>query len=91
MSRDVTQELRRVFQRVSNASISVGYAGAFGGAEYLDGVYTGAMTEEHQIRFTYMQAITPTWQGLISFNHDVAVRGQYKQDFGVLLRIAKFF
>jgi hypothetical protein len=33
----------------------------FGGSQKLDGVLTGEKTDEHQIRLTYMQSITPTW------------------------------
>jgi len=91
LSRDITPEFRSVFPNALNTSLSVGYAGSFGGALKLDGASTGVKTDEHQIRLTYMQFITPTWQGLISFNHDIAARGQFKQDFGVLLRIAKIF
>ena len=91
LSRDITPEIQRIFPSASNASISVGYAGVFGGAQKLDGVPTGVKTNEHQIRFTYMQFITPSVQGLLSFNHDIAAQGQLKQDFGLLARIAIIF
>jgi hypothetical protein len=91
LSRDITRRSSGFFPNALSASISVGYAGTFGGALKLDGVSTGLKTDEHQIRFTYMEFITPTWQGLLSFNHDVEVRGQFKQDFGLLFRIAKIF
>jgi len=54
-------------------------------------VYTGSQTQENQIRFTYEQFITPTWQALISFNHDISVSGQFKQDFGLVFRLTKVF
>ncbi|WP_158628722.1 transporter [Dyella choica] len=91
LSRDITPEMQRIFPGALNTSISVGYAGAFGGSQRLDGVSTGGKTHEHQIRFTYMQSISPTWQGAISLSHDVEARGQFKQNFGVLVRIAKSF
>jgi hypothetical protein len=91
LSRDVTPEIQQVFPSASNASISVGYAGTFGGALKLGGVSTGLKTDEHQIRLTYMQFITPTLQGLLSFNHDIAANGQFKQNFGLLTRIAIIF
>jgi hypothetical protein len=69
----------------------VGYAGLFGGAQTLDGVSMGTQTHEDQLRLTYSQFITPEWQGLLSVNHDIAVSGQFKQDFGLLFRIAKLF
>jgi hypothetical protein len=46
------------------ASLSIGYAGTFGGVQKLDGVPTGAKTDEQQIRLSYSQFITPTWQGV---------------------------
>jgi hypothetical protein len=71
------------------SSLSVGYAGTFGGAVKLDGVLNGSKTEEHQIRFSYSQFVVPTWQVLLSLGRDVSAMGQFKQDFGLLLRIAK--
>jgi len=91
LSRDITPEIQRIFPSASNASISVGYAGSFGGDQKLDGVSTGLKTDEHQIRLTYMQFIMPTLQGLLSFNHDIAANGQFKQNFGLLARIAIIF
>lgn len=87
----MTPEIQRVFPSALNASISVGYAGTFGGALKLDGVSTGLKTDEHQIRLTYMQFITPAVQGLLSINHDIAANGQLKQDFGLLARVAIIF
>jgi len=91
LSRDITPEIQRAFPNTSNAFISVGYAGTFGGDLTLDGVSTGLKTEEHQIRLTYMQFITPTVQGLLSLNHDMAANGQFRQDFGLLARVAIIF
>ena len=91
LSRDITPEIQRIFPEALGTSISIGYAGTFGGSQRLDGVRTGGKTHEHQIRFTYMQSISPTWQGTISFSHDVEARGQFKQNYGVLVRIAKAF
>jgi hypothetical protein len=87
LSYDVTSVVRSKLP----AAISVGYAGTFGGAQKLDGVSNGAETHEQQIRFTYSQFITPTCQFLISVNHDVYVAGQFKQDFGLLVRVTKTF
>ena len=50
---------------------------------------SGSKTEEHQIRFNYSQFVVPTWQVLLSVSRDVSATGQFKQDFGLLLRIAK--
>ena len=55
----------------------------------LDGVPTGSKTEEHQIRFSYSRFVVPTWQVLLSASRDVSATAQFKQDCGLLLRIAK--
>jgi hypothetical protein len=46
---------------------------------------------EHQIRLTYAQMFAPTWHGLISLNHDTGVSGEFKQAFGIVLRVTKVF
>ncbi len=81
--------LTYVTQTAARSSLSIGYAGTFGGTVKLDGVPTGSKTEEHQIRFSYSQFVVPTWQVLLSLSRDVSATGQFKQDFGMLLRIAK--
>ena len=40
-------------------------------------------------QFSYSQFVVPTWQVLLSVSHDVSATGQFKQDFGPLLWIAK--
>ena len=91
LSYDLTDVVRRVLPGASNASISTGYAGIFGGAQNVAGIRNGSKTREDQLRLTYMMFLTPTWQGLLSVSHDVAVTGQFEQNFGLTLRIAKLF
>jgi hypothetical protein len=91
LSYDMTSALRRAMPAAIQASLSIGYAGTFGGVQKLDGVRTGAKTDEQQIRLSYLQFITPTWQGVLSVSHDVTATGQFKQNFGVLFRVAKLF
>jgi hypothetical protein len=91
LSYDVTSTLRRVMPAAVQASLSVGYAGTFGGVQKLEGVPTGARTDEQQIRLSYSQFITPTWQGVLSVSHDVTASGQFKRNFGLLFRVAKLF
>jgi hypothetical protein len=86
---DVTSAVRRAMPTAVRSSLSIGYAGTFGGAVKLDGVPTGSKTEERQIRLSYSQFVVPTWQVLLSASRDVSATGQFKQDFGLLLRIAK--
>jgi hypothetical protein len=73
------------------ALISSGYAGTFGGVQRLDGIPTGVKTDQQQIRLSYSQFITPTWPGVLSVSHDVTASGQLKQNFGLLLRLARLF
>ena len=73
------------------SAISVGYAGTYGGKQQLDGVETGAETGEQQLRVSYAQFVTPSLQALLSLSRDVSVRGQFKQDFGLLARMAAVF
>jgi hypothetical protein len=87
----LSYEIRSVLRIQLPTNISVGYAGTLGGIQKLDGTSTGQKTGEEQIRFTYSQFVTPTWQFLISITHDVSVSGQFKQDFGLVLRVTKLF
>ena len=92
LSYDVTSLLQHsILPSAQGASLSLGYAGLYGGAQSLDGVRTGAAAGRQQIRMTYSQFITPSMQGLISVSHDVSATGQFQQNFGVLLRVAKLF
>lgn len=91
LSYDVTDVLRRSLPNASNASISIGYAGLFGGEQKIAGRSNGAKTREDQLRLTYMMFLSPTWQGLVSVSHDIDASGQFKQNFGLMLRIASLF
>ena len=91
LSYDVSSTVQKVMPGASNAFVAIGYAGLFGGEQKLDDIYTGAKTREDQLRLTYSQFVTPTWQILISASHDVSVSGQFKQAFGITLRVAKLF
>lgn len=75
----------------SKATLSVGYAGTYGGTQTLDGIRTGSKAGEQQLRLSYSQFVTPQWQYLVQVGHDVAASGQFKQDVSVLLRVAKVF
>jgi Putative MetA-pathway of phenol degradation len=86
---DVTSLVQRAMRSAGQSWVSIGYAGTFGGTARLDGVPTGSKTEEHQLRLSYAQFVLPTWQALLSVSRDVSATGQFKQDFGLLLRIAK--
>jgi hypothetical protein len=91
LSYDITSELHRLEPNAVQATISVGYAGTFGGMQKLDGVPTGVETNEQQIRVSYSQFFTRTLEGTVSFSHDLSASGQFRENFGVLFRIAKVF
>jgi hypothetical protein len=91
LSYDITSELRKVEPNAGQATISVGYAGTFGGMQKLDGVSIGSKADEQQIRVSYSQFFTPTLEGTVSFSHDLYARGQFRENFGMLFRIAKVF
>ncbi|MBV8682859.1 MAG: hypothetical protein JO111_08305, partial [Caulobacteraceae bacterium] len=91
LTRDVTSEVRQLSPHAGKAYLSVGWYGSWGGAQTLNGFSTGGRTDEQQVRVTYQQFITPTLEGNISLNHDVSANGQFKQGFGLLLRLAKIF
>jgi hypothetical protein len=73
------------------SAFSLGYAGIYGGEQRLDGAETGAETGEQQLRVSYCQFVTRSLQALLSVSRDVSVRGQFKQDFGLLARMAAVF
>lgn len=91
LSYDVTPQVQRLMPKASRAFVSLGYAGVFGGQQKLDGVKTGLKTEEHQLRLTYQQFYGSNWQLLVSVSHDVSARGQFQQDFGLTVRVARLF
>jgi hypothetical protein len=51
----------------------------------------GAESGEQQLRVSYYQFATPRLQALLSVSRDVSARGQFKQDLGVLARLAAVF
>jgi hypothetical protein len=91
VSYDITQEMRQLIPSLGPASVSMGYAGKFGGVEKIAGVRTGNETHEQQLRWTYEAFVAPKWQLLLSLNHDVSVSGGFKDKFGVTLRVATVF
>ena len=88
---DVTDAIRHVWQGASNASLSLGYMGLFGGEQKIDGVVNGQKARQDQLRLALMANLSPTLQGLVSVTRDVHVEGQFKQNFGLLVRVAKAF
>ncbi|HET7064023.1 MAG TPA: transporter [Rudaea sp.] len=86
---DVSDSVRHVFPGASNARVSIGYMGIFGGEQQLDGISNGQKARQDQLRAVYMMNFSPTTQGLIEVTHDMHFEGQFKQNFGLTLRLVK--
>jgi len=71
--------------------LAVGYAGALGGTQRLDGAINGIKTEFHQVRAAYGHFLTPSFQVTAQVGRDVEVRGGFKQDLAITLRVLKVF
>jgi Putative MetA-pathway of phenol degradation len=91
VSYDITDVMRRAMPSLGAASVSMGYAGTFGGVQKLAGYRNGNETHEQQLRWTYEQFVAPKWQVLLSLNHDVSVSGQFKDTFGLIFRLTRVF
>ena len=88
---DVSDTVRHAFPGASNAKVALGYMGIFGGEQKLNGISNGQKARQDQLRATYMMNFSPTTQGLIEVTHDIHVEGQFKQNFGLLLRLVTAF
>lgn len=88
---DVSDAVRHAFPGASNAQVAIGYMGIFGGEQKLDGISNGQKARQDQLRATYMMNFSPTTQGLVEVTHDIHVEGQFKQNFGLILRLVNAF
>jgi len=88
---DVTDAVRGAWDGASNASVSIGYMGLFGGEQKIDGAANGQKARQDQVRLCYMMNFSPTVQGLLQVSRDVHVEGQFKQNFGLTARVVKAF
>ena len=88
---DVSDAVRRAFPGALNAHVGIGYMGIFGGEQKLDGISNGQKARQDQLRATYMMNFSPTTQGLLEVTHDMHVEGQFKQNFGLILRLVQAF
>jgi hypothetical protein len=88
---DVSDAVGHAFPGASNAKVAIGYMGIFGGEQKLDGISNGQKARQDQLRATYMMNFSPTTQGLVQVTHDMHVEGQFKQNFGLLLRLVTAF
>lgn len=70
---------------------ALGWAGAFGGRQELDGVSNGFRTEFQQVRIAAGAFLAPDLQVVGSVGHDYHVEGGFGQDLVVQLRILRIF
>jgi hypothetical protein len=72
-------------------STSIGWDGLFGGRQNLDGIFTGASSEEQRVRAAALLFLSPRFQTTLELNHDVEHSGNFKQEFGAILRLLYIF
>lgn len=72
-------------------SASIGYAGYWGGRQYVDGLYNGTKTENQQVRFAVQTFVAPGLQVEGSAGHMVHVEGGFREAIRAQIRIAKIF
>jgi hypothetical protein len=70
---------------------AIGYYGSFGGRKSLNGSGNGFRTHFHQVRAAFSKFVKPDLQLTGSLGHDLSVRGGFKQDYVLQLRILKLF
>ncbi|MGI4730563.1 MAG: transporter [Janthinobacterium lividum] len=71
------------------ATVALGYAGYWGGKEYLDGIYTGTRTEHQQIRVAWQKFVAPKWQLELIGARDVQAREGFREAARVQVRVLK--
>ncbi len=88
-STEVQAYLRYQFSPAS--SVSFGYAGFFGGKQYVDDVYTGQETRSDQLRLFASHMLTPTWQVAGMLGKALSSDAGFKNEYSAQLRIMKIF
>lgn len=79
------------YQLSPASSVSFGYAGNFGGEQFIDDTYTGEETSSSQLRLFASHMLTPTWQVSGMLGKAVATEGGFKNDYSVQVRLMKIF
>ncbi|OJY53606.1 MAG: hypothetical protein BGP17_08760 [Sphingomonas sp. 67-41] len=75
----------------SKSTLSVGYAGYWGGRQYLDGVYQGQRTEHQQLRLAAQTMLTRSFQLEAIVARDVQARDGFREAGRFQLRLLKIF
>ncbi|AOK29737.1 MULTISPECIES: transporter [Burkholderia] len=79
------------YQVTPATSVSFGYAGTFGGKQYVDDAYTGQKTSTSQLRLFASHMLTPTWQVSGMLGKAISAEGGFQNRYSVQLRVMKIF
>ncbi len=79
------------YQFTPATSVSFGYAGFFGGKQYVNDTYTGQETNSSQLRLFASHMLTPTWQISGMLGKAIATEGGFKNSYSAQLRVMKIF
>ncbi|MFE1602861.1 transporter [Methylobacterium sp. ID0610] len=71
--------------------ISIGYMGHFFGNQYVSGIRNGLQTNEHMLRFSVAQMLSPTTQALVEVSRDIAVKGGSFEELRIQTRFVWVF
>ncbi|RQP08156.1 MAG: transporter [Paracoccus sp. BP8] len=71
--------------------VSAGYAAYKGGDQSIGGVETGFKSDRQQVRLGVTTFLNETTTLFGEFTHDFDVKGGFRQDTGLMVRVAKFF
>lgn len=88
-STELQTYLRYQFSPAS--SVSFGYAGFFGGKQYVNNVYTEQETRSDQLRLFASHMLTPTWQVAGMLGKALSTDGGFKNEYSAQLRVMKIF
>lgn len=72
-------------------TLSVGYAGYWGGKQYLDGVYNGQAVDHQQLRLAAQTMVAPTLQLEAIVGRDIAVEDGFREAGRFQIRVLKIF
>ncbi|MFM0289218.1 transporter [Paraburkholderia megapolitana] len=79
------------YQISAASSVSFGYAGYFGGKQYINDAYNGQETSSSELRLYASHMLTPTWQVAGMVGKAVANEGGFKNSYSVQIRVMKIF
>jgi len=79
------------YQFSAASSVTFGYAGYFGGKQYINDIYTGQETRSSQLRLFASHMLAPTWQLSGMLGKALTTEGGFKSDYSVQVRLMNIF